>query len=83
MSARNERVAIVLPNGPEMAVSFLAIASGCTAAPLNPAYRADEFEFYLTDLAARLLIVEAGKPSPAIEVARRLGVPIAQLHADT
>ena len=78
-AARNERVAIVLPNGPEMAVSFLATASGCTAAPLNPAYRADEFEFYLNDLAARLLIVEAGKPSPAIEVARRLGVPIAQL----
>ncbi len=81
-AARNDRVAIVLPNGPEMAVSFLAAASGCTAAPLNPAYRAEEFEFYLSDLAARLLIVEAGKASPAIEVARRLGVPIAQLHPD-
>jgi len=77
--SRNERVAIVLPNGPEMAVSFLATASGCTAAPLNPAYRADEFEFYLNDLAARLLIVEADKPSPAVEVARRLGIPVAQL----
>ena len=39
---RGDRVAIVLPNGPEMAVSFLAAASGCTAAPLNPAYRAEE-----------------------------------------
>ncbi len=76
---RNDRVAIVLPNGPEMAVSFLAVAAGCTAAPLNPAYRAEEFEFYLTDLRAKLLIVEAGKASPAIEVARRLGVPIAEL----
>src|SRR5579871_1390231 len=45
----NDRVAIVLDNGPEMAVAFLAIASGATAAPLNPSYRADEFEFYLTD----------------------------------
>ena len=44
---RNDRVAIVLPNGPDMATAFLAIASGATTAPLNPAYRADEFEFYL------------------------------------
>jgi acyl-CoA synthetase (AMP-forming)/AMP-acid ligase II len=78
-AGRNDRVAIVLPNGPEMAVGFLAAAAGCTAAPLNPAYRAEEFEFYLTDLDARLLIVEAGKTSPAVEVAQRLGVPVAQL----
>ena len=39
---RNDRVAIVLPNGPEMAVAFLSIASGATSAPLNPAYRASE-----------------------------------------
>ena len=78
-AGRNDRVALVLPNGPEMAASFLAVASGCTAAPLNPAYRAEELEFYLTDLAARLLIVESGKPSPAVEVAQRLGVPVVQL----
>ena len=40
----------VLPNGPEMASSFIAVASGTSSAPLNPAYRADEFEFYLDDL---------------------------------
>jgi len=38
---RNDRVAIVLPNGPEMATAFIAIASGATSAPLNPAYLAD------------------------------------------
>ncbi|PWT74580.1 MAG: AMP-dependent synthetase [Proteobacteria bacterium] len=76
---RNDRVAIVLDNGPEMAVSFLAIASGATSAPLNPTYRSEEFEFYLTDLKAKLLIVEARKSSPAIEVANRLGIAVAQL----
>ena len=76
---RNDRVAIVLDNGPEMAVCFLCCASGCTAAPLNPAYRAEEFEFYLTDLRAKLLIVESGKASPSIEVAHKLDVPIAEL----
>ena len=53
--AAGDRVAIVLDNGPEMAAAFLSIASGATAAPLNPSYRAEEFEFYLTDLRARLL----------------------------
>ena len=34
---RNDRVAIVLNNGPEMAACFIACASGVTSAPLNPA----------------------------------------------
>ena len=57
---RGDRVAIVLTNGPEMAIAFLSVASAAASAPLNPAYRPDEFEFYLTDLKARALIVEAG-----------------------
>jgi oxalate---CoA ligase len=77
----NDRVAIVLDNGPEMATAFLGIASGATAAPLNPSYRADEFEFYLTDLRARLLVIAAGKETPAEAVATKLGVPIARLVA--
>ncbi len=75
-----DRVAIVLPNGPEMAVAFIAVASAVASAPLNPAYRAEEFEFYLTDLQAKALIVEAGSTSPAIDVATKLGVPILILH---
>ncbi|HWA44038.1 MAG TPA: acyl--CoA ligase [Hypericibacter adhaerens] len=75
----NDRVAIVLPNGPEMAVSFLAVASAATAAPLNPAYREEEFDFYLGDLEAKLLIVQAGVESPVRAVAERRGVPIVEL----
>src|SRR5438309_2331092 len=41
-----DRIAIVIPNGPEMVLALLAaMAVGC-AAPLNPAYREDEFRFY-------------------------------------
>ena len=51
-----DRIAIVLPNGPGAALAFLAAAvTGC-AAPLNPRYRTDELRFYLGDLAARVLI---------------------------
>ena len=77
----NDRVGIVLDNGPEMAAAFLAIGSAATAAPLNPTYRAEEFEFYLTDLRAKLLVVAEGKDSPAIGVAEKLGIPIARLMA--
>jgi acyl-CoA synthetase (AMP-forming)/AMP-acid ligase II len=76
---RNDRVAIVLNNGPEMAACFMACASGVTSAPLNPAYRADEFEFYLSDLNAVALIVERDSQSPAIAVAQKLGVRLIDL----
>jgi len=78
---RGDRVAIVLDNGPEMAAAFLCVAAGATAAPLNPAYRAEEFEFYLSDLHARILIIERDKASPVVDVANKLGVPIVRLAA--
>ncbi len=78
---RGDRVAIVLPNGPEMAAAFIAIAAGSTAAPLNPTYKADEFEFYMLDLKAKLLVVAEGSISPAVGIAEKLGVAIAYLQA--
>ncbi len=79
---RNDRVAIVLPNGPEMATAFLAVASGATAAPLNPAYQKTEFDFYLSDLDASLLIVEENSQSPAVDAAKELNIPIMELRKD-
>ncbi len=79
---RNDRVAIVLPNGPDMATAFIAIASGATAAPLNPAYKTDEFEFYMSDVKAKALVIEQGSTSPAIAVAQKLGMTIVTLHPE-
>ena len=76
---RGDRVAIVLPNGPGMATAFLCVAATAAAAPLNPAYRQDEFEFYLGDLNAKALIVEAGSESPALQAAQKLGVGLITL----
>jgi len=76
---RNDRVAIVLPNGPEMAAAFLAIACGATTAPLNPAYRAEEFDFYLSDLNAKALVILEGMESPARAVAAARNIPIVTL----
>jgi len=79
---RGDRVAIVLPNGPEMAASFIAVSAGATTAPLNPAYKDEEFEFYLSDLKARALVVQRGVETPARAVAQRLGVPVLELVPD-
>jgi oxalate---CoA ligase len=76
---RGDRVALVVPNGPEAATSFVAIACGATTAPLNPAYKLDEFSFYLTDLNAKALVIQAGMDSPARTAAATLNIPIVDL----
>jgi acyl-CoA synthetase (AMP-forming)/AMP-acid ligase II len=76
---RGDRVAIVVPNGPEMAAAFIAIGCGATTAPLNPAYREDEFSFYIDDLKAKALVVMRGVETPARAAAQKLGVPILEL----
>jgi acyl-CoA synthetase (AMP-forming)/AMP-acid ligase II len=76
---RNAAVAIVLPNGPEMASAFVCIAAGATTAPLNPGYSSDEFEFYLADLEAELLVVQEGVETPAIAAAQKHGIEVATL----
>ncbi len=75
-----DTVAIVLPNGPEMAAVFLAIGCAATSAPLNPGYRFAEYDFFLSDLEARALIIQAGIESPAIEAAQVRGIPIIELQ---
>ncbi|MFQ5983051.1 MAG: AMP-binding protein, partial [Woeseiaceae bacterium] len=79
---RNDRVAIVLPNGPEMATAFVSIGSCATTAPLNPAYTREEFDFYLSDLGATALVVEQGADSAAVAAARDREIQVFELCAD-
>jgi acyl-CoA synthetase (AMP-forming)/AMP-acid ligase II/thioesterase domain-containing protein/acyl carrier protein len=74
-----DRIAVALPNGPEMATSFLAISATAVFAPLNPNYRTSEFEFYLSDLCPKALIIQAGSGSIAAAVAQSLGIRIIEL----
>lgn len=76
---RNDRVALVLPNGLAMATAFLGVASHATAAPLNPAYQEAELEFYLSDLDARALVTSDDLDTPARDVARERGIPVLTL----
>lgn len=79
---QQDAVAIVAPNGPEMAALFVAVASFAVAAPLNAAYRGDEFDFYLGDLNAKALLILGGPDSPAREVAARRSIRIIDVTPD-
>jgi acyl-CoA synthetase (AMP-forming)/AMP-acid ligase II len=62
---RGDRIALVLPNSAEAIVLFLAASTTGTAAPLNAAYKEDEFRFYLEDTRARALVVPPGQGEAA------------------
>lgn len=79
---RNDRVAVVLANGPELASAFISVAAAATCAPLNPDYCEAEFDFFLSDLDARALLIRHAAGSPARDVARKRGIPIVELFAD-
>ncbi len=73
---RTDRIAIVLPNGPDAALSFLGVAAVAAAAPLNPAYSRDEFAFYFGDLQTKLALVDAQAAPAAVAAAADLGVRV-------
>jgi acyl-CoA synthetase (AMP-forming)/AMP-acid ligase II len=76
-----DRVGMALPNGLPLIVAFLAASMAGTAAPLNPAYKEDEFRFYLEDTSAKVLIL----PPEGIDDARRAAgdsVPILTIEMD-
>ncbi|ETN42379.1 uncharacterized protein HMPREF1541_01533 [Cyphellophora europaea CBS 101466] len=79
-------VSIALINSYEFIVAFLATAyQRAIAAPLNPAYKQDEFEFYIDDLSSSLILVPKGafaKNEPSIRAARKYGATIAECYLD-
>jgi acyl-CoA synthetase (AMP-forming)/AMP-acid ligase II/thioesterase domain-containing protein/acyl carrier protein len=73
---KNDRVAVVLPNGPEMAVALLGVMASAACAPLNPDYTSKEFDFFFSDIKAQALLTQAGMNSEALGAARLLGLPV-------
>lgn len=69
-------VALTFPNTIEFVVMFLAvIRARATAAPLNSAYTAEEFEFYLSDSESKLLLTSQEGNSSAQAAASKLNIP--------
>jgi acyl-CoA synthetase (AMP-forming)/AMP-acid ligase II/acyl carrier protein len=76
---RRDRVALVLPNGPEMAVAFLTVAASAVCIPINPAYGAEELTRYFADLRPTVLITQAGVDSAARRTAASHHVRVVEL----
>ncbi|MEM6308504.1 MAG: acyl--CoA ligase [Pseudomonadota bacterium] len=79
--ALSDRVAVVLPNGPDMAVAYFTIAQAACVAPLNPGYRLDEYVFYLDDLGAKAVVIDEAYDGPALSAAKKLGLSIITVHS--
>ena len=79
---RNDRVAIVLANGPEMASALVIFSAATTTAPLNPSYKREEYRFFFQDLKAKVLVVEEHSTSASIKAANDLGIPVIRLRVE-
>jgi len=75
---RGDRIGMALPNGLPNIVTFLAASLAGTAAPLNPAYKQEEFRFYLEDTNARVLLL----PPEGLDEARAAAGDIPILTVD-
>lgn len=79
-------VSIALPNTYEFIVAFLAASwQRAIAAPLNSAYKQDEFEFYIDDLSSALALVPKGsygQDGAAVRAARKYKAAIAECYWD-
>jgi acyl-CoA synthetase (AMP-forming)/AMP-acid ligase II len=77
-------VSIALPNSYEFIVAFIAASwQRAIAAPLNPAYKQSEFEFYIDDLKSAVALVPKGafaQESAAVRAARKYNAAIAECY---
>ena len=76
----NKICALVLPNGIDMAISFLALANYVTVSPLNPNYTEEEFLFFLEDLDCAFIITDDNASNSLLEAAKQLKIKLFYLN---
>jgi amino acid adenylation domain-containing protein len=76
---RQDRVAVVLPDGAETAVAIIAAATAGICLPLSPAFTADEWQRYFSDLRITALLTRADMDSPCRGIAHDHGIPVIDL----
>ena len=79
-------VSLSLPNSVDFVVIFLATTwQRCIAAPLNPAYKEDEADFYISDIDAAAIIVPRDaykRDSPAVLAAKKRNAAVLECWTD-
>ncbi|ROT41508.1 peroxisomal-coenzyme A synthetase [Sodiomyces alkalinus F11] len=83
---KGSAVSIAVVNSYEFIVSFLAASwQRGIAAPLNPAYKQEEFEFYIEDIQSAIVLVPRGayaSNAPAVRAAKKFNAAVAETHWD-
>ena len=72
--AQGDVIGLVMPNGPEMALTLLGCSMHCTVAPIDPAFGPAEVKAVLQRVGARAVVVSAHARA-AMDAAAQLGVP--------
>ncbi|NNE23714.1 MAG: AMP-binding protein [Rhizobiales bacterium] len=73
------RIAVVLPAGPEMCVAVIALAAGAVCIPLNPGLADDDWPGYFKELRVDALVTILRTNSAAERAATSLGLQIIEL----
>src|SRR6516162_7700909 len=68
--ARTDRVAVVLPSGPDAAAATVAVTTGAICVPLNPCFTASEWHRYFGYLGVAALVTRPKVDSSCRAVAR-------------
>jgi acyl-CoA synthetase (AMP-forming)/AMP-acid ligase II/thioesterase domain-containing protein/acyl carrier protein len=76
---RNDRIAVIMPAGPATAVVSLTVMAGFTSAPLNPEFKEQEFETFLSKLKIKAIIVEKDCETAARTVAASRALPVIEV----
>jgi acyl-CoA synthetase (AMP-forming)/AMP-acid ligase II len=76
--ARGCRIALLLPNGPELAVAVIAALSGWCVVPINATYTSEEIRAELESTQAQAIIILAGATvnEAAIEAATSINIGV-------
>jgi acyl-CoA synthetase (AMP-forming)/AMP-acid ligase II len=65
----NDRIAVIMPNGPHTAVAILAVMAGFTVIPLNSQNKGPEYNSVFSHLGIKAVLVQKGEFTAAIAVA--------------
>jgi acyl-CoA synthetase (AMP-forming)/AMP-acid ligase II/acyl carrier protein len=76
---RSDRVAVVLPDGAETAVTMIAVAAGAVCVPLHLGFTVNECQRYFAELRIAALVTRSELNSASQGLAQSLGIPIIDL----
>ena len=76
----NQRIAVVNPNGFEMAISFLAISNVASFVPLSPDYSLQQYRYYFEILKTDTLVLPPDYNSSLLQIAEEMNMTIYYLQ---